>query len=222
MDNITFITQILLPALLGGLVVTVQLIVISAPFGLLAGIGVAVGRTYGGKLPSFLCKAYVIFVKGCPLLLLLFILYFTLPSVGIVFSAFEASIIGFIMCNSAYNSEYIRGAIKSVKEGQIIAARSLGMTKYQSIFYIIMPQALRRAIPGLSNEFIYLIKYSSLAYMLTVIELTGAGKLIATKYFTYTETFIFVGIIYLILVSITTIGAGFLEKKYAVPGTHIR
>ena len=219
MDSLTFIMDILLPALLTGLVVTIQLIVVSAPFGLLAGIGVAVGRTYGGKFSSFLCKVFVIFVKGCPLLLLLFILYFTLPSIGITFTAFQASIIGFIMCNSAYNSEYIRGAIKSVKEGQIIAARSLGMTKYQSIFYIVMPQALRRSIPGLSNEFIYLIKYSSLAFMLTLVELTGAGKLIATKYFTYTETFIFVGAIYLVLVTITTIGAGMLEKKFAVPGT---
>ncbi|ADN35177.1 polar amino acid ABC transporter, inner membrane subunit [Methanolacinia petrolearia DSM 11571] len=219
MENLTFITEILLPALLTGLVVTVQLIVVSAPFGLLAGIGVAIGRTYGGRCTSFLCKAFAMFVKGCPLLLLLFILYFTLPSIGITFTAFEASVIGFIMCNAAYNSEYIRGAIKSVKEGQIIAARSLGMTKYQSIFYIVLPQALRRAIPGLSNEFIYLIKYSSLAFMLTLVELTGAGKLIATKYFTYTETFIFVGAIYLILVTITTVGAGMLEKKFAVPGT---
>jgi polar amino acid transport system permease protein len=219
MDTLAFTVDILLPALWTGLLVTLQLIIVSAPFGLVAGIGVAAGRTYGGKTTKFLCKVFVIFVKGCPLLLLLFILYFTLPSIGIVFSAFQASIIGFIMCNAAYNSEYIRGAIKSVKEGQIIAARSLGMTKYQSIFYIIMPQALRRAIPGLSNEFIYLIKYSSLAYMLTLVELTGAGKMIATKYFTYTETFIFVGAIYLVLVTITTIGAGVLEKRFAVPGT---
>lgn len=222
MESPEFIIEILLPALLTGLVITLQLILISAPFGLLAGIGVAVGRTYGGKTQSFLCKIFVMFIKGCPLLLLLFILYFTLPSLGITFSAFEASIIGFVMCNAAYNSEYIRGAIKSVKDGQIIAARSLGMTKYQSIFYIVLPQALRRAIPGLSNEFIYLIKYSSLAFMLTLVELTGAGKLVATKYFTYTETFIFVGAIYLVLVTITTIGARMIEKKFAIPGAQVR
>ena len=109
--------------------------------------------------------------------------------------------------------------MKSIKEGQLIAARALGMTERQVIVNIVLPQALRRAIPGLSNEFIYLIKYSSLAYMLTVIELTGAGKLVATKYFAYNETFIMVGAVYLILVTITTFGANMLEKKYAVPGT---
>jgi polar amino acid transport system permease protein len=83
--------------------------------------------------------------------------------------------------------------------------------------HIVLPQALRRSIPGISNEFIYLIKYSSLAYMITVIELTGASKLIATKYFTYTETFLAAAIVYLILVTITTIGANALERKYAIP-----
>ncbi|UUX93699.1 amino acid ABC transporter permease [Methanoplanus endosymbiosus] len=222
MDQMTFIAEILMPALIGGLVITLQLIAVSAPFGLLGGIGVAVGRTYGGRYTVLFCKAYVTFIKGCPLLLLLFILYFGLPSVGITLSAFVASITGFILCNSAYSSEYIRGSMKSIKEGQLIAARALGMTERQVIVNIVLPQALRRAIPGLSNEFIYLIKYSSLAYMLTVIELTGAGKLVATKYFTYNETFIMVGAVYLLLVTITTFGANMLEKKYAIPGIDSR
>ena len=219
MDDATFYLQILLPALLEGLVITLQLIVLAAPFGLLMGIGVAVGRQYGGLLTSTVCKAFVYFIKGCPLLLLLFILYYGLPSVGITFTAFTASVIGFILCNGAYNSEYIRGAILSVKDGQMIAAQALGMTRKQAIRDIVLPQALRRAIPGLSNEFIYLIKYSSLAYMLTVIELSGAGKLVATKYFTYTEAFMMVGAIYLVLVTITTVSVNALESRVAVPGT---
>ncbi|MGC9435236.1 MAG: amino acid ABC transporter permease [Methanomicrobiales archaeon] len=218
MDQITLLTDILLPALWGGLQVTLQLIAAAAPFGLLTGIAVAMGRQYGGRVTSLVCTAFVYFVKGCPLLLLLFILYFGLPSVGITFTAFVAAVIGFILCNGAYNSEYIRGAILSVKDGQLIAAEALGMTRFQAVRHIVMPQALRRAIPGLSNEFIYLIKYSSLAYMLTVIELAGAGKLVATKYFAYNETFFVVGIVYLVLVSITTLAVNILEKKVAVPG----
>ncbi|MBA7486880.1 putative amino-acid permease protein YxeN [subsurface metagenome] len=101
----------------------------------------------------------------------------------------------------------------------MVAAQALGMTRAQVIRNVILPQALRQAIPGLSNEFIYLIKYSSLAYMLTVIELSGAGKLVATKYFTYTETFAVVGIVYLVLVTITTVSVNFLESRVAVPGT---
>jgi len=217
MDQITFIIQALLPALADGLVLTLALIAVSAPLGFLFGAGLAVARTYGSRPLSFTARAFITFVKGCPLLLLLFILYFGLPAVGIRFSPFEAAMIGFIFCNGAYNSEYIRGALLSIKEGQMIAASALGMTRTQAIRYIILPQALRRAIPGMTNEFIYLIKYSSLAYMITVVELTGAGKLIATKYFTFTETFMVVGMVYLVLVTFTTIAANYLEKRYAVP-----
>ncbi|WP_062398259.1 amino acid ABC transporter permease [Methanogenium cariaci] len=220
MDQSAFIFQILLSVLMDGLVVTIKLIAITAPpFGLILGILVAVGRVYGSKPMSLLCKGAVGFIKGTPLLLMLFILYFGLPSVGITLSAFVASLVGFIMCNGAYNSEYIRGAISSVKEGQMIAAQALGMTRMQAVRHIILPpQALIRAIPGLSNEFIYLIKYSSLAYMLTVVELTGSGKMVATKYFAYTEVFLAVGLGYLLLVTITTIAVMLIERKVAVPG----
>lgn len=217
MDQITFIGSILLPALYNGLIITLALILVTAPIGFLLGTGIACGRVYGKTGLSGFCKLYTIFFKGCPLLLLLFILYFGLPSVGLTLTPFIASVIGFIFCNSAYNSEYIRGSILSIKEGQLIAAQALGMTRTQSIMYVVLPQALRRSIPGISNEFIYLIKYSSLAYMITLIELTGAGKLVATKYFEYNETFLMVGIIYLILVTITTFGANALEKKLAIP-----
>jgi len=218
MDQIAFIFDILLPALMQGLVITLKLIVWSAPFGLALGIGVAAGRQYGGPVLSRVCKTFVFLIKGTPLLLLLFILYFGLPSIGITFTALTASVIGFILCNGAYNSEYIRGALLSIKDGQMIAAQALGMTRAQAIRNVIMPQALRRAIPGLSNEFIYLIKYSSLAYMITVVELSGVGKNVATKYFIYTETFMVVGIVYLALVTITTVAVNILEKRVAVPG----
>ena len=106
----------------------------------------------------------------------------------------------------------------SIKDGQMTAAQALGMTKAQAIESIILPQAMRRAIPGLSNEFIYLIKYSSLAYMITVVELSGAAKIVATKYFMYNETFLAVGIVYLALVTLTTYAVDLLEKRVAIPG----
>lgn len=217
MDQITFLTQIIAPAFASGLVMTLALIAVAAPFGFLLGCGVAVGRAYGSAPVRLLSRGYVIFFKGCPLLLLLFILYFGLPSVGIRLSPFVASVIGFILCYSAYNSEHIRGAIHGISEGQMTAAQALGMSKWQAIRWVILPQALRKASPGLTNEFIYLIKYSSLAYMITIVELTGAAKMIATKYFEYNETFLCVGIVYLALVTITTVAAHFLEKKYAIP-----
>ncbi|MDK2897653.1 MAG: polar amino acid transport system permease protein [Candidatus Atribacteria bacterium] len=218
MDSWLFLQNQLLPALFEGLIVTLQLIALSAPFGLLTGTLIAVGRTYGDRNLSFLCQLYVIFFKGCPLLLLLFIIYFGLPSLGISFSPFFASVLGFILCNGAYSSEYIRGAIQSVKTGQILAAQALGMTKWQGVFFIILPQAFRRALPGVGNEIIYLIKYSSLAHIITCIELTGAGKIVAARTFRFTETFAVIGLIYLLLVSIATQLLRWLEKRTSYPG----
>ncbi len=218
MIDMIFLSDVLLPPLLEGLVVTLKLIACSIPFGLLTGILISTGRVYGNPAVSFLCKTYVIIFKGTPLLMLLFLIYFGLPSIGISLSPFIAAVTGFIICNGAYNSEYIRGAIQSVKSGQMVAALALGMTKRQAIINIVLPQALIRAIPGVSNEIIYLIKYSSLAYMLTCIELTGAGKIVASRYFRFTIVFLIVGLIYLFLVTIAGKLLTMLEKKFAVPG----
>ena len=217
-DQIPFWTDILLPALVDGLWVTLQLVALTAPFGFLLGFLIAVCRVYGPKPVQALAKLYVIFFRGCPLLVLLFLLYFGLPSIGIVLGSYLSALFGFILCNSAYNSEYLRGGLQSIKGGQMLAARSLGMTKIQAIIHVVIPQAFRRALPGVSNEFIYLIKYSSLAYVVTVIEMTGAAKIIATKYFAYFEAFAAVGIFYLILVSVATIALNKLEKMLAIPG----
>lgn len=218
MDNITFIREILLPPLLEGTVVTLKLIALSIPLGLILGILIAVGRVYGSKFISSFCTVYTLFFRGTPLLIQLFILYFGFPSIGIFFSPFAAAVIGFILCSGAYHSEYIRGAIQSIKIGQMMAAEALGMTRSKAILYIILPQALRRAIPGCSNEIIYLIKYSSLAFMVTCVELTGAGKIIASRYFEFTLVFAVVGAIYLLMVSVVTKVLNMLEKKLEIPG----
>ena len=218
MENITFIREILLPPVLEGALVTLKLIALSIPLGLILGVLIAVGRVYGNKLISSFCTVYTLFFRGTPLLVQLFILYFGFPSIGIFFSPFAAAVIGFILCSGAYHSEYIRGAIQSIKIGQMMAAEALGMTRAKAILYIILPQALRRAIPGCSNEIIYLIKYSSLAFMVTCVELTGAGKIIASRYFEYTLVFLVVGAIYLLMVSIVTKVLNTLEKKLEIPG----
>ncbi len=152
-DQIPFWTDILLPALVDGLWVTLQLVALTAPFGFLLGFLIAVCRVYGPKPLQALAKLYVIFFRGCPLLVLLFLLYFGLPSIGIVLGSYLSALFGFILCNSAYNSEYLRGGLQSIKGGQMLAARSLGMTKIQAIIHVVIPQAFRRALPGVSNEF---------------------------------------------------------------------
>lgn len=218
MIDLYFIQDVLLPPLIEGVLVTIKLIILSIPLGLILGILIAVGRVYGNKFISSLCAIYTIFFRGTPLLVQLFIIYYALPSIGIFFSPFMAAVTGFILCSGAYHSEYIRGAMQSIKIGQMMAAEALGMSRFKAVLYIILPQALRRAIPGCSNEIIYLIKYSSLAFMVTCVELTGAGKIIATRHFRYTEVFMVVGIIYLLVVSIVTKFLNILEKKLRIPG----
>lgn len=217
-ETLQFILEDLREPLLEGLIASCELIVCSIPFGLLLGFCVAVGWVYGGRVISRICRIYVMLVKGTPLLILLFILYFCLPTFGVMLSPFAASVLGFVMCNGAYSSEYIRGAILSVRSGQLVAARSLGMTKLQGIVSVVLPQAARRALPGCTNEIIYLIKYSSLAYMLSFIELTGAGKMVANRSFRFTLVFAVVGAIYLLVVSVASLVFTFIEKKFEVPG----
>lgn len=217
-ETLAFILNDLRVPLSEGLFASFKLILSSIPFGLLLGFTLATGWVFGGKTASFLCRAFVTLVKGTPLLILLFILYFCLPTFGIMLSPFAASVIGFVMCNGAYSSEYIRGAILSVRSGQLLAARSLGMTQWQGILFVVLPQAARRALPGCANEIIYLIKYSSLAYMLSFIELTGAGKMVATRSFRFTLVFSVIGVIYLCIVSIASFFFALLEEATEIPG----
>ena len=212
-----FVSQIL-PNLNKGLMVSIKLIIPSSVFGLGLGILVGTGRVFGRPWLRKSLDRYTALLRGVPLLVQLFIIYFGLPSLGIRLSAYTSAVLGFILCSSAYYSEYIRGALSSIRQGQIKAAHSLGMGTMQSLIHIVIPQAMRRALPGCGNEIIYLIKYSSLAYIITCIELTGEAKVIAARTFRYTEVFAAVGAYYLFLTTLTTWLLSKLEKKLAIPG----
>lgn len=222
MTEFSFIQDIVLPPLLEGTIATIKLAGSYIPVALIIGILVALGRVYGNKFIFSLCTGYVFFFRGTPLLVQLFILYTGLPYLGIFLSPFKAALIGFSLCSGAYQSEYIRGAIQSIKIGQMMAAEALGMSRVQAILYIILPQALRRAIPACSNEIIYSIKGSSLAMMITYVELTGAGKIIATRYFNYTQVFLIIAVIYLLIITVVTKLLNSLEKRTKIPGLEIR
>ena len=218
MEELLFIRQDLLPPLLSGLWVTIELIVPSAVLGLLVGVTVGALRVYGSPLMKGAADGYVLIFRGFPLVVQLFIWYFGLPHIGIYFSPFAASVICFSLCSGAYHSEYIRGALLSIKKGQTLAAHALGFTTVQTVLSIILPQAFRRALPGCGNELIYLIKYSSLAYMITCIELTGEGKIVASETFKYTEVFLVVGAVYLVLTSVGSWLIHRAELRLRVPG----
>lgn len=186
--------------------------------GLIIGITIGTLRVFGKGFLRFFATAYATIFRGTPLVVQLFVLYFGLPNLGIYLSPYFAAVLGFTLCSGAYHSEYIRGALLSIKKGQVIAAWALGFSQWSTLKNIVLPQAIRRALPGCSNEIIYLIKYSSLAYIITCIELTGEGKIIATKTFRYTEVFFVVGFYYLVMVTIANYFLKWLEKKLYVPG----
>jgi polar amino acid transport system permease protein len=217
MDTAFYATQ-LIPALNRGLVMSIKLIIPSGLVGL--GLGIVIGtlRTFGHPAIRKAANGYAMIFRGTPLLVQLFLLYFGLPNLGIYLDAYTAAVIGFILCSGAYHSEYIRGGLLSIKKGQILAAQSMGFSTFKTMINIIVPQAVRRALPGCGNEIIYLIKYSSLAYIITCIELTGEGKIIATRTFRYTEVFLVIGFYYLVLVTMATFLLQKIEKKLKIPG----
>jgi len=218
------------PALAEGAFITVYLTVISMALGLVIAVPLAVTRVYGGPISSRLSLAYTELIRGTPLLAQLFFFYFGLPLAGIIGSvgvmelsgmprtAAVVAIVAFTINSSAYQAEYIRAALQSVDEGQLTAARSVGLSKREGIRHVVLPQGLRFAIPGWTNEFVYLIKYSSLAAFITVPDMFRRARDIGSDTFQYTEIYVVVGLCYLGLVITTALAMNRLEDRLSLPG----
>ncbi|MFW6381569.1 MAG: amino acid ABC transporter permease [Bacillota bacterium] len=209
------------PLLLDGLWVTLYLTVLSIMLGLTLGVLLALGKIYGPGYISWFCKAFIAIIRGTPLMVQLFILYFGLPPYGIKMSALTVAVIGFTINSGAYQAEYLRGSIESIDINQLQAAYSLGMSKWQAIFYIILPQALRRVIPAWTNEFIYLLKYTSLAYVIGAPELMGQAKFVASRNFEYFNMYLIVAAIYFVIVIVMTEFLKWVERRVKIPGYDI-
>jgi len=218
METLLFFQQEVIPAFLKGLRVSILLILPSAVVGLMIGTVTGALRAYGNRGVRLVADAYATLFRGIPLVVQLFMWYFGLPYLNIYLNPFAASVIGFSLCSGAYHSEYVRGAFLSIKRGQLSAALALGFTRLQMVTAILLPQGFRRALPGCGNELIYLVKYSSLAYMITCIELTGEAKVLASMTFRYTEIFFAVGLVYLGLVTFASWLLQLVEDRFTVPG----
>jgi cystine transport system permease protein len=173
-----------LPSLLwAALMFTVPLTLLSFVLGLAVGLAAALARLFGPRPLAALVRFYVWIFRGTPLLVQLFLIFYGLPSAGILLDAFTAALIGFTLNIGAYTSEIIRAAIGSVAKGQWEAAYSIGMTWSQAMRRTILPQAGRVAVPPLSNTFISLVKDTSLAAAITVPEMfQAAQRIVATTY----------------------------------------
>ena len=212
---------IAIPKLGEGLLITLKVAFVSLGLGMLIGIPAAFARVYGPKWLRWIVTAFIEILRGTPVLVQLFLVYYGLPQFGVVFSAFTSAYIALGLNSGAYQTEYFRGAIQAISSGQMMAARSIGMTRMQAIKHVIMPQALRLAIPAWSNEMVSMIKISSILYLIAVPEMMTVAKELFARYYNPFQTYITVGIVYLIIIGVITLLLNHLEKRLAIPGMEL-
>ena len=220
-----------LPTLAAGAWLTVVLTVAGIAFGLVIAVPLSVARVYGGPVTRALSLGYIELIRGTPLLAQLFVVYYGL-NLSQYFRAVDdglfpaaaiwVAVVGFTINSAAYQAEYIRAALESVESGQLTAARAIGLSRLDGIRHVVLPQGLRYAIPGWTNELVYLVKYSSLAAFITVVELFEAGRNIAGQTFQYLNIYALLALFYLALVLSATLFMSWVEQRVAIPGLGVR
>lgn len=207
------LVQMILP-ILEGSKVTLQLFAITLLLSIPLGLCIALLQRSKSRILKKSMEFYVWVMRGTPLLLQLFFIYFGLPSLGISVDRFLAAVIAFSLNYAAYFSEIFRAGIDSVDRGQFEAAYALGFSSFQTMRYIILPQMTRNVLPPVSNEVISLVKDTSLIYAIGLSELLREAKLIVTRDFTIMP-FVIAAIVYLVLTYVITKVFRMLEKRFA-------
>lgn len=205
------------PFFLQAAVVTIELSILTTILGLICGALGAAGRL--SRLPAirFLAASYVSLFRGTPALIQLFLLYFGGPQIGIQLDAFEAGVIGLGLNIGAYMTETIRGAIIAVDKGQTEAARTLGMSRWQAMKSVVLPQAFRLMIRPLGVNINALVKGTALVAAISVVELTyTAQRFIGSTYKPF-EMFLIAGVLYMIIIYATGRGISWLDRKVRIP-----
>ncbi|EPY13329.1 amino acid ABC transporter permease [Paenibacillus alvei] len=185
--------------LLKGAYYTLLITIVSMFFGLLIGLVVAVARLKGNKFIRNVARIYVSIIRGTPVLVQIFIIYYGLPDFGITLGPLNAAFISLSINISAYLSETFRGAILAVSSGQTEAAQSLGLTPWQTMWRVVLPQAARVAIPPMGNTFIGMLKETSLVSIVTVTELLRTAQLLIAQYYVAMPFFIAIAIMYWVM-----------------------
>jgi polar amino acid transport system permease protein len=210
-----------LPLLLEGAAVTIEITALSVGFGFIIGMLVGVARLAKMRPLKWLAMIYINFIRGTPLLVQIFLIYFALPMItGTRIDPFFAAITACSINSGAYIAEIFRAGIQSIDKGQIEAGRSLGLNWFQTMRYVVMPQAFKRVIPPLGNEFIAMLKDSSLVSVIGFEELTRRGQLIIAKTYSSFEIWMAVAILYLIMTLTISRLVAYLERRYNVDDRH--
>ncbi|GAJ40730.1 amino acid ABC transporter permease [Saccharococcus caldoxylosilyticus] len=179
------------------------------------GIIIAIFRIAPIRPLNWLGAAYVEFIRNIPLVLIVFVFFVGLPAVGIRLDPFTAGTLGLMVYTAAFIAEVIRSGILAVPKGQMEAARSSGLTYLQTMRYIILPQAIKIVIPPLGNQFINLVKNSSVLGVIAGFDLMYFGDLISSETFVTFDVYIFVALFYLVLTIPLSLGVGYLERRLA-------
>jgi polar amino acid transport system permease protein len=204
-----------IPILLEGCVVTLQISFFALLLGMIFGIAGALCRISANRALNSLAFVYVWVIRGTPVMVQLFILYFGLPQLGIKLPSMVAGVLGLAINTGAYITEIIRAGIQAVDKGQMEAALSVGMSFRQAMVRIIGPQATKICIPPLVNQFIMTLKNSSIASLVTITELFRTGEQIIYTTFRSFEVYVTVAVLYLIMNSVFMVIADRLERKMA-------
>lgn len=203
----------LMPQILEGLKVTLEIFILTLILSIPLGIVIGLMRTSKSKILNKLSGAYVLIMRGTPLLLQIIVVFFGLPLVGITFDRFSSAIIAFVLNYGAYFGEIFRAGIQSVDEGQIEAAEVLGITPKDTFFRIILPQAFKAVLPPVANEITTLVKDTSLVYIVGMDDLLKIGKIASNRDVSLVPLIV-VGVVYLIVIGILSKGFKVLEKRY--------
>lgn len=207
-----------LPDLLKGAGITLLLTIEGLTAGFVLGLLAALARTYGTKFWRGLAIGYIELFRGTPLLVQLFLIYYGLPGLGITLSRELSAFLALGLNSGAYQAEYLRGSILAIGENQMMAGRSIGMSKWKTIRYVILPQALRLAIPAWSNEPVSLLKSTAVVFLIAVPELMAKAKSIAAKTYDPIGSYLAVVVVYLAAVYILDAFLRWLERTTRIPG----
>ena len=209
-----------LPVLAQGAILTVKFAVLSMIFGLLAASVIAVMGISHNRVLNWLARIYVSLMRGTPLLVQIFVIYYGLPSLGISLDPTPAGVIALSANVAAYLSESMRGAILGIPSGQWLAAYSLGLSRRQTLRYVVAPQALRIAVPSLSNSLISLIKDTSLVSVITVTELLRSAQEVIASTYQPLPLYLTAAAIYWVLCQVLEWLQHWYEQRLALPTRH--
>lgn len=202
-----------LPLLLRGALVTLEIAGLGALIGILFGTLLGLAQTGKSRILRWMVTLYVTLVRGTPMLIQITFAYYVLPQFGIQLPAFWVAVVAIGLNSAAYVSQIIKAGIRSIGRGQVEAGRVLGLTNMQITRYIVLPQAFRVVIPALGNEFITLVKDSSLASTIGVVELTKEGQFIRGRTFDALTVFAAVALIYLIITTSLSLFINWFEQR---------